>query len=288
MRATTKVVLLAVLVLGVAGTAGAAVIGGEVIPNGMIVIKYVNYDVGTLYSVPNGLYQGEGNLDSLSQTAPPGGQGIEDSWGIFRVESISDIAGTTTYYNRYTAPKEITGILWGERDTYLDQTGTGATLTQDIHGVGMSAAFFEDAAMNFDPTTGPTARVGNTYPTATDGQLIWTFNSVTGWDTSFPADEFLTTFRPNATAGDTSANGGMFAATGAVPTWGTGSMNDILDPDGIAPGVAGRSDFTGRVGTNGWQVNSNDPFMVTVIPEPATLSLLALGGMALIRRRQRS
>lgn len=288
MRATTSAVLLAILVLGMAGTAGAAmIIDGNPIPNGPIVIKYVNYDVGTLYGVQNGLYQGEGNLNSLQQTGPKGGQPGEDGWGIFRVESISDITGTISYYNRYTATTEITGILWGQRDTYLDQTGAGATLSQDIHGVGVHAAFFEDAAMNFNPLLGPTVRVGNAYPTVTDGTPIWTFNSATGWDTSFPADEFFTTFRPNATGGDTSANGGMFAATGAVPTFGTGSMNDLLDPDGIAIGVAGRADFTGRVGTNGWDVNSNDPFIVTVVPEPATLSLLALGGLALIRRRNR-
>ena len=287
MRTPTGIALLTVLVLGVAGTAGAAVIiDGVTIPNGPIVINYRNYDVGTRYNVQNGKWTGEGALDGLAQTGPVGGLPNEDSWGIFRVDSITDTTGTIDYYNRWTASTEITGLLWGERDTYLDQTDVAGAVTQDIHGIGMCAAFFEDSTPDFDPTPGPTARVGNTYPTVTDGQLIWTFNSVPGWDISFPADEFFTTFRPNAAVGDTSANGGMFAATGDTAI-GTGSMNDLLDPDGIAVGVAGRADFTGLVGTLGWDVNSYDPFKVMVIPEPATLALLALGGIVLIRRRRR-
>jgi hypothetical protein len=264
-------------------------IGGAFVPNGLIVIKYVNYDVGSQYNVSNGLYQGEATLDGLTQTPPPGGLGVEDSWAIFRVESIMDITQTVTYYNRGTAGMEITGILWGERDTYLNQTGSGSTLTQDIHGVGMHVAFFEDAAMNFNPTLGPTARQGNgNYPTVTDGQLIWTFTSVPGWDTTFPADEFFTTFRPNAIVTDTSANGGLLAAKGTVPFFGTGAKNDVLDPSGIAPGVAGRADFTGRVGSNGWQVTSNDPFILRIVPEPATIFVMLAAGLPALLKRRRS
>lgn len=278
MRVLVKIVAVTALVLGVVGTARATIIGS--IPNGPIVITYVNWDTGTLYGVDNGLYQGEKFLDDQFQIRPDGGMGSEDSWGIFRVDAIYDITQMITYYDRWTSSVEITGIVWGERDTYLNQTEAGSppTLTQDIHGIGVYAAFFEDDTPDFNPRQGPGARLPDgTYPTATDGDLIWTFKSVPGWNTTFPSDEFFTTFRPNATIGDTSANGGMFAALSTVPVFGTGSLNEILDPNGIAPGVAARMDFTGRVGTDGWLVNSNDPVLVTIIPEPVTMLMLSMG-----------
>lgn len=290
MRTTTGAGVLLAIILVVAGTAGAdVIIGGQTIPNGPLVMKYVNYDVGALYTVGNGLYVGDANLNALPQTAPTGGRAGEDSWAIFRVESISNANQTVTYYNRYTAAAEITGIVWGEKDTYLNQTGAGSSLTQDIHGVGMHVAFFVDSSKNFDPTLGPSARAADgSYPTVTDGQLIWTFNSVAGWDVSFPGDEFFTTFRPNAGVGDTSANGGMFAGLGSVPLFGTGAWNGDLDPNGVASGVAARLDFTGAVGSDGWMVNSNDPVRLTLVPEPGTMAVLVLGGLALIRRRRRA
>lgn len=148
----------------------------------------------------------------------------------------------------------------------------------------MHAAFYEDAAMNFDPTQGPNARAADgSYPTVTDGNLLFTFDSTPGWDTTYPADEFFTTFRPNATVGDTSANGGMYAVPANVPAFGGGTMSGAMNG---SLGPISRADFTGMVGTNGWLVNSNDPFVVTIVPEPATVCLLAFEALALIRRRR--
>lgn len=286
------------LLLAVTGTAGAINIGGTDIPNGPLVMKFINYDVGVLYHVPDGLYTGESTLNSKSQTGPLNGVAPEDSWGIFKLTDIYNADQSVRYWSEATSTQEVTGIFWGERDTYLDQTRTGgpSTITQEIHGVGLNAAFFLGTPVNnFNFTGGPAAtgsRAGGdpVYPTATDGTLIWTFTSVPGWNSDFPGDEFFTTFRPNLTGPtSTSANGGFFGAATAVPVLGTGIWNNLLNPDAIAPGVAARFDFTGNPGNHNWLVRSNDPVQVDVIPEPVTMLGLFLGVSGLggyIRRRR--
>ena len=58
---------------------------------------------------------------------------------------------------------------------------------------------------------------------------------------------------------------------------------DTVDSDIVIKGLNGATDATGvTVGTDG------DYTTYTAVPEPATMSLLAIGGLALIRRRKRA
>ena len=61
--------------------------------NGPISMKFVNWDVGALYTAGNGEWTGEGTLDGLSQTAPPDGFNGEDSWGVAQLVEIRGING---------------------------------------------------------------------------------------------------------------------------------------------------------------------------------------------------
>ena len=272
---------------------------GDYVPGGTpVVFKFVNYDVGTLYSIDPALdpitYSGATTLNGLAQAAPSKALTGEDAWGIFKLTEIDSSNQSHQYWNAATAPEQITGIFWGETDTYIAQTGSGSGLTQDIHGTGMQFAFFTNTTKNFDANSvlGPTARfnVGAqpNYTGVTDGDLWLTGFSIPGWDTAYPSDEFFGTFRPNALPGDFSGNGGAFADLGNVSGWGTGPGNGQIGQ--YAPGIGFRMDFTGNRGFNGWEVQSNDPLKTGTSPELSSSTLMLLGfipmGLGWWRRRK--
>ncbi|MCK4627258.1 MAG: PEP-CTERM sorting domain-containing protein, partial [Phycisphaerae bacterium] len=267
-------------------------------------MKFTNWDTGTLYGVDDGLYETEATLDGLLQVPPPGRQGNEDTWGVFRLDSITDPSGTIDLWNRFTpGTPEITGIFWGARDVYLDQTTTGAGMSQDIHGVGMSMALFEDAANNLDPYPAGGIAAARTAPgafdTFTDGTLIWTMNSVPGHDADFPEHEFFTKFWPDMEAGaGQNAAGGVFSQMGAVDLDGDGVADDVgslnwwIIKDNIDDGVDFTFEFTGEPDSNDvWLVISDDPARTAVVPEPITMLglFLGIGGLGgYIRKRRQA
>jgi hypothetical protein len=284
---------------------------------GPIVMKFKNWDVGVLYDVDqdgDGLpdvatYTDAGTLNGLTQLAPTGAKNPlvgekEDSWGVFRLDSITDPTGTIDLWNRFTATTEITGIFWGEHDVYMDQTvvtylGTDY-VSQDIHGVGMHIAFFEQAKLggtvpNPYPVGGIAAArtAPGAFTTFTDGTLIWSMNSVPGHDTSFPTHEFFANFWPDDSPLGGNASGGFFADMGAVDLDGdggadVGTLNWLIDTN---PTPDFQFAFTGDPdGTFTWIVISDDPIRTSVIPEPLTMFGVFGAASALVgymRRRRR-
>ena len=78
----------------------------------------------------------------------------------------------------------------------------------------------------------------------------------------------------------------LYTATGGMQ-----DLNDLIDPNsGLflenAEAINDLGQIVGIGGAGGWGGNSHF-FLLTPVPEPATLSLLALGALALIRRRRK-
>lgn len=239
--------------------------------SGPVTMKYRNWDTGTLYAVADGTYTGEGTLDALPQLPPPSRFGLEDSWAVVELTEIRGASNELLWSGAIPGTPEITGILFGERDTYLSQTTSVAGISQDIHGHGFQIAWFEDAnpataigdpAGTFTPTanTGTARRTGQaSFDGATEGTLLWTLSSIPGFDGNFPSDEFFTTFSPSGGIffGGNNAFGGMWLELDTI--W-------LNGPDG-RPGVAGVDDdgINGidDIGERGWAGSDDIPLTGT-------------------------
>ena len=193
---------------------------------------------------------------------------------------------------------EITAIFWGLTDTYLNQTtGTGGNVVQEIHGTGLQAAFFYDTTPDWSTsvTAGPgvwstAPGVGGLdrpeYAGITDGTLLWTMRSTSGWNQLFPTEDFFNTYTSAGTS--YGSNGNMNLDMATVDGWGTGPSNFQLDTNTIAGwNTAGTAKtkmadllltFSGYDdGTNGWLLRTSDPLEGNMIPEPITMTGLLLG-----------
>jgi len=275
---------------------------------GDLTLKYVNYDVGQLYTPTSGTFGRAANpgltnaaaiaaMDAVPNATPASFnlRANEDSWGILTVTEIFQTATGNRLWSAAVAPYEITGMFWGEQDTYLNAVNAS---TQEIHGVNFKLAFFADDTPDFNATGGPSARGAGSfsYPTVTDTTLpgpIWTLNGFPGSaDTNFPLDEFLTTFNPAAGPGAPNVGNGMVDADFGTNGAGTGGLNNMFQ---LKPGADASIKFTGITPSgafNGWAVQSNDPLVATAISVPAPSAiwggalLAGLMGVQQLRRRR--
>ncbi len=274
---------------------------------GPLTMKFTNWDVGTIYTVADGTYGGSvAAMDAISgQTPPPNRIGSEDSWGIAQLTSIRGLVGgnpNTQLWNNSAGTPQVTAIFWGEKDTYLKQTNGGSV--QDIHGVGYHIAFFENPANTNPNNVNPigTTTAGRTGADVFTGlaqagyTCLWTLNSVPGFDSNFPNDEFFGTYNPSAGFSNANATGGMFANTGTIfdPNLPggqvTGVLNGMFLPDPALGGANWRVAFTGISlvgGGSGFDVLSDDPIMAEAVPAPAAvvLGLMGLGLVGWYRKR---
>lgn len=273
-----------------------------------ITMHMVDFDEGTLYNVGDGTYTTGPTLDGLTQITPTGGfiNGHQsDTWGVFRVDDIKDNVGNYIYQGQDgLGGHEITAIFWGLTDTYLNQATGGGEVVQEIHGVGLQAAFFYDynpigtpdwaTAVTagpgaWDNTTGPVdgaLNLGPVYPGITDGTLLWTMRSTSGWNKLFPTEEFFNTYKSEGA--NYGSNGNMLLDMATVDGWGTGPSNFQLDTNTIngwnTTGTAKTKmadillAFSGSDDdTQGWLLRTSDPLEGNLVPEPITMTGLLLG-----------
>jgi hypothetical protein len=285
-----KAILAAALVAAGLGSSAKAVTISQIVGNysGPLTIKYSNYDVGTLYDVAPGTYT---NPDAIPLQSPPpslkaltGGASSPfvdgDSWGIFKVKEIDGAGDTILWQTGATTSFEITGIFWGETDIQVAFDGTN----ENIHGVGMSIAFFADTAKNFISTD---TNKANDIASAIDGQLIWTANSVPGVLAGDGVTQFDSTFKPTSSTTIANVVGAAWAKTGATAI-GTGDLNSMFAP--LDPNHDLEIQFTGLTKSSIWLVDSQDPVNAAAVPTPTAVwggaMLAGMVGLKVIRRRR--
>jgi hypothetical protein len=285
---------------------------GEAFTGGGFRINLQNFDMGTTYPSlgATGTSAGFGQdggaasvgagitaLNGIQTAGPTGAVGAEDSWGIARIITITDLVGSVIW-SEAGKNAEITAMFYGVQDFYIRQLANGF---QNIDGTGLTADFYFQSKTDplytqYDPNSGSAGRTGlDDYTTVTDGTMFLRTVSVPdfihdagvlgGLDT-----EFNSTFN-NTSGGQgqayVSVTGGADAAqfdtNGFVSPFGTGTTADLFAQfTTVAPS-----------GVSDWLVSSNDPVRGNIAGVPdsgSTLLMLTMGlaGLALgYRRRNR-
>ena len=294
---------------------------GETFTGGGFRINLQDFDMGTLYpslgapgsAVGYGAGGASGSvaagytaLDGIQTAGATGSRNGEDSWGIARIVTITDLAGSIIW-SEAGKNAQMTVFFYGEKDFYINQLANGF---QEIDGTGLHADLYlqdktDPSYTQYNPSLGSGGRVGlsdDKYLTVTDsngttsnfGNPFLTTESTGGFihgDGTLGglATEFASVF--NATSGGTgqaylSVTGGtdadQFNTNGFTSPFGTGGTADLF------------ASFTTFVpsGVGDWLVSSNDPVRgATTTPSvPDTgMTLALLGGvlpvLAVLRRK---
>jgi len=311
--------LVGCLVLAVGQSAPAFTLTGYR-PGDPLVFHFDSMDAGAVYNYGTFLGIGAANGATIKGPVggnPAGGRLAEDAWGISSVTSITNADASVTYWDATTSLTELTTLFFGVVDQSISNTQVTPTVDRQISfATGFKFMMFEDAAKNYDATQGPAARAGvMAYPTVTDGTLILEAAGVPGiLDT-------LQTVPNTPVYADHGADAVLVwdsAAHNSVIQVQSGSGHAYasvadLDGDGIATGAGFangafatanplvnadiRLDWTlwppgavpvpPPVGGVWWDLANSDPAAMTYVPEPATMVLVALGGLGVLFRRKR-
>jgi hypothetical protein len=289
---------------------------GQAFAGGGIVVKAFNYDTGTLYNGipvgtsigytgnPGGTAAGEATLNLPANVFRPAlnanpaiPAATEDSWGVFKITQIQAYASNGTLqsiYNLDSSTFELTGMFWGIRDFHLTQVSPGsgsAFAGQVIDGTGMRLDIYSDPLKDFNQTAGPGGRTGvSTYNTATNGTLELSLLSTPGFiNANGTFGGSATEFQSNtADVGTAALNviGGASAAQFNTNGIGFGGSSGAGLVPGVVPGQSTADiwlSFTSIPGTNGWDVNSNDPMVANIatgVPDSGSALLMFAMGLA--------
>lgn len=293
--------------------------------SGQFRINLQNFDMGTIYPAlgaagtsagygtngtgPQTVSGGISTLDGIQAAGATGAQnqptmingvaqpaslGLEDTWGIARIISITDLDGGVVW-SEAVKNQQLTTLFYGEKDFYVSQLANGF---QQIDGVGLHVDLYlqnkTDAGYTaYDPFPGSAGRTGpSSYATVSDGNLILSTVSTAGFINNAGtlgglATEFSAVY--NNSSGGTgqtylSITGGSQAAQ-----FNTNFFQSVYVPGATADLFA---QFTTvlNTSTGDWLVRSNDPVtgQFVPVPEPATYGMaasLALMGIVALRRR---
>ena len=308
--------LVACFVLAVGQSAPAFTLTGYT-PGDPLSFHFDGVDVGPFYNY--GTFTGQSACDANTLYQAKDRVGAEDAWGISWVREITNATGDVVYWSAATSSTELTAMFCGTTDVSASRVALTGTL-DEVKSFSNNFKFFLWEDTNTGPTAykpgqGPDARTGaNTYPTVTEGTLLLEAMGVNGiYDNiaSSPGSPVYVEhkaevqLRYDASGNVISVSGGSghaFAVVGDADgdgtTVGLGFVNGLYATDDPAVMADIRLDWTLKlpsapgageptVGTNWWDLANQDPVEVRYVPEPATMVLVALGGLGVLFGRKR-
>lgn len=293
-----KGILASALVLAIAAPSFALPLNQP--HQGFININLINADEGTIYVVNDGDANTEAEVDALANQVPGlGSLANEDGWGIFNVQSITTLSGSTTLYSDSDAPDpenvELMGIFYGVKDQTVSWSTNSSNLpVLDITSNNVTIDLWQlPAGTPYPVANGPGGRTGaSTYTGMTDVPgaklLARVISRAPGGGT--PEYNSQLRFDANNVITDGEFNGFMDIVPNVGSEWQLFDTNTQLggtdwwvQGDLIPTPIPGEDTF-------GWSFLSSDPVRANIIPEPITMGAfgLAFAGIgSYIRRRRR-
>jgi hypothetical protein len=269
--------ILGILLMSASHASAFTLSGGY---TGDLQFKFSDFSTGQLYqSSSNGYGQADGK---------------EDSFGIFKVTSIQDDpAAIQTLWFDGKDGEQLTGMYYNLDDDFWVVNPNGSVNIQSVNGI---IDVYLDSSTAFNPTGGPAARTGaSTYPTVTDGTLFLRLAMVPGikYGDANPANDYISYDVDLSTTTTPFTGDGAFyldVIGGSAASLFDGNRYCITDDSGnsVCRDFFGQFD-TKSPGSFGWLVNSQDPIAgrAGVVPEPASMALLASGFMGMVGARLR-
>lgn len=269
-----------------------------------------NWDMGPVYDTsqitPFVLHDGAATLDALAQYEAPGRVGDEDNWGIFRVQEIlTDDGFSNVLWGNGDDGKELVGMFYGGVDNALYIGPT--TSQQTIQSSGWSMDLYEQDAgtlTNALISNGSGGRVAlDKYEgIAFDGvgvqlnhaRLVLEGVSTTGvaplTGATGPA-EARTSFTATSPITGLGGTDMYIDVTGGpwqyLPEFQYETDEGFLPPSPDGDLLLEIVAYPNNTPIGDWTVITDGPIRGNDVPEPATMVILSMGGLALLRRRRR-
>lgn len=284
------------LAFGLAAPASA----GVTLVSGDYKITFNAYDAGTVGYVPGAttticntaaecdaaVVDTTRDADNLPDTSPFG-VGSEDTWGIFSVQTITNIKTGDAFFTR-GVDGFLIGMFGGLVDESVDVIGSGRSAAANAYANGGWLNMYL-TSQDYDPTIGPDGRLGAMeYQGVTNqaGGILALSAEFAGTANALaPGYSYFSAFQLGSIFGN---GAGYLDVTG-------GEWADAFDQNSVEDALGNTRDMslkatyqvTDTAKLAGWTVDATGDVQGN-IPEPGSLALLGLGfaGLAGLRRRR--